>query len=198
MGLRLRKRVNLGAGFRVNLSKTGLGYSWGTKGYRVTQTAHGNMRQTFSIPGTGIAYVTETSKKRQANNSQNQNGTIVSGNEAANIENNVLLGTESEVCQSSQAEVIEKINASAQKFNTIWLFAVAFFALLFIHPLFVLSFLLLIPISKYNSAKKVVDIGYDLDEQSEKMYDEFIKSFMNISNSHKLWFVNHSMSLTQG
>lgn len=37
MGFRYRKSINLGGGFRVNLSKSGIGYSWGTKGYRVTK-----------------------------------------------------------------------------------------------------------------------------------------------------------------
>ena len=37
MGLRYRKSINLGGGFRVNFSKSGVGYSWGTKGYRVTK-----------------------------------------------------------------------------------------------------------------------------------------------------------------
>lgn len=59
MGLRYRKSINLGGGFRVNLSKNGIGYSWGVKGYRVTKTADGKTRQTVSIPGTGISYVEE-------------------------------------------------------------------------------------------------------------------------------------------
>ena len=37
MGLRFRKSINLGGGFRINLSKSGVGYSWGAKGYRVTK-----------------------------------------------------------------------------------------------------------------------------------------------------------------
>ena len=37
MGFRYRKSINLGGGFRINLSKSGVGYSWGTKGYRITK-----------------------------------------------------------------------------------------------------------------------------------------------------------------
>lgn len=59
MGFRYRKSINLGGGFRVNLSKNGIGYSWGVKGYRVTKTADGRTRHTASIPGTGISYVEE-------------------------------------------------------------------------------------------------------------------------------------------
>lgn len=29
MGWRFRKSINLGLGFRINLSKSGIGYSWG-------------------------------------------------------------------------------------------------------------------------------------------------------------------------
>ena len=59
MGWRYRKSINLGGGFRVNLSKSGIGYSWGVKGYRITKTADGRTRHTASIPGTGISYVEE-------------------------------------------------------------------------------------------------------------------------------------------
>lgn len=60
MGFRCRKSINLGGGFRINISKSGIGYSWGTKGYRITKTAKGTTRQTLSIPGTGLSYVEET------------------------------------------------------------------------------------------------------------------------------------------
>jgi len=68
LGLRYRKSINLGGGFRVNISKSGVGYSWGVKGYRITKTANGSTRKTYSIPGTGISYVEESGsgKKRTA------------------------------------------------------------------------------------------------------------------------------------
>lgn len=63
MGLRFRKSVNFGP-FRLNFSKSGVGYSVGGKGFRVTHKATGGVRTTASIPGTGISYVTETSTKK--------------------------------------------------------------------------------------------------------------------------------------
>jgi len=68
MGLRFRKSAKIGP-FRVTASKSGISYSVGTKGYRVTKTANGKIRQTASIPGTGISYVTEKSisKKNKTN-----------------------------------------------------------------------------------------------------------------------------------
>ena len=65
MGFRFRKSLNLGP-FRVTLSKSGLSYSAGVKGLRVTKTASGAVRTTASIPGTGISYVKQSSGKAQA------------------------------------------------------------------------------------------------------------------------------------
>lgn len=65
MGFRLRKSVNFGP-VRVNLSKSGVGYSVGGKGFRYTKKANGGTRTTASIPGTGASYVKETGSHRTA------------------------------------------------------------------------------------------------------------------------------------
>lgn len=63
MGFRFRKSIRIGGGFRVNLSKSGVSYSWGVKGYTVTKKADGRIRQTVSIPGTGLSYSTESGRR---------------------------------------------------------------------------------------------------------------------------------------
>ena len=68
MGLRFRKSVNLGGGFRINFSKSGVGYSFGGKGFRYTRTARGTNRATLSIPGTGISWVEESGKSKKPSN----------------------------------------------------------------------------------------------------------------------------------
>ena len=74
MGWRYRKSINLGGGFRINLSKSGIGYSWGFPGYRHTYSANGSQRKTYSIPGTGISYVEGTGqRKNNSNNNFNYN-----------------------------------------------------------------------------------------------------------------------------
>ena len=60
MGFRFRKSINLGGGFRINLSKTGIGYSFGMPGLRFTKLANGRTRHTYSLPGTGLSYVEES------------------------------------------------------------------------------------------------------------------------------------------
>lgn len=79
MGFRFRKSINLG-GVRVNLSKSGIGYSVGTKGARITKTANGRTRTTLSIPNTGLSYVSESSKKKK-NYNKNNTKTYVNADE---------------------------------------------------------------------------------------------------------------------
>ncbi len=55
MGFRFRKSVNLGP-FRVNISKSGLGYSVGGRGFRTGVSSRGRRYTRMSIPGTGIGY----------------------------------------------------------------------------------------------------------------------------------------------
>ena len=65
MGFRYRKSFKAGP-VRINVSKSGVGYSVGGKGYRVTKKANGGMRTTASIPGTGISYVKDYSTKSKS------------------------------------------------------------------------------------------------------------------------------------
>jgi hypothetical protein len=53
MGWGFRRSVNLGP-LRLNLSKSGLGYSVGTRGFRVGKDAKGRKYRSLSIPQTGI------------------------------------------------------------------------------------------------------------------------------------------------
>ncbi len=58
----------------MNVSKSGIGYSTGVKGARVTKTAKGTTRTTLSVPGTGLSYVSESSKGRRKQASGSSSG----------------------------------------------------------------------------------------------------------------------------
>lgn len=64
MGFRFKKSLKLGKHFRINLSKSGVGYSIGGKGIRYTRSASGRKTVTTSIPGTGLSYSTNIGKKK--------------------------------------------------------------------------------------------------------------------------------------
>ena len=63
MGWRYRKSLNLGP-FRLNFSKSGIGYSVGGKYFRATKKADGGMRTTSTLPGLHMSKVTDYSAKQ--------------------------------------------------------------------------------------------------------------------------------------
>ena len=71
MGFHFKKSIKAGP-VRVNLSKSGVGYSVGWKGFRVAKKANGGVRTTTSIPGTGVSYA------KDSGSGQNENFEIVS------------------------------------------------------------------------------------------------------------------------
>lgn len=62
MGLRFRKSINIGP-LRINFSKSGIGFSLGVKGFRVSRSAKGKNTATVSLPGTGLSYVQDLDKE---------------------------------------------------------------------------------------------------------------------------------------
>lgn len=66
MGMRFRKSFGI-KGARVNLSKSGIGCSVGTKGARYTKLANGRTKTTLSVPGTGLSYVSESGNGSKGN-----------------------------------------------------------------------------------------------------------------------------------
>ena len=64
MGWSYRKSVNFGP-FRVNLSRSGLGYSLGGRGFRIGETARGRRYSSIGIPGSGFRYTKSLGSGRQ-------------------------------------------------------------------------------------------------------------------------------------
>lgn len=78
MGFRFQKRINLGGGVRLNLSKSGVGVSAGVKGARVGIGPKGS-RTTLSVPGTGLSYVKESKGTRASSGDGIGGGLVVAG-----------------------------------------------------------------------------------------------------------------------
>lgn len=66
MGWRLRKSIQIIPGVRLNVSKSGIGYSVGGRGFRLTKRADGRVQQTVSIPGTGLSHVSTVGSRRNS------------------------------------------------------------------------------------------------------------------------------------
>jgi uncharacterized protein DUF4236 len=60
VGFRFRRRITIGPGLRLNLSKSGVSASVGTRGAWLTVGSRG-ARETIGVPGTGISYTEQQS-----------------------------------------------------------------------------------------------------------------------------------------
>lgn len=181
MGFRYRKSINLGGGFRINLSKSGVGYSWGTKGFRYTKTATGRTRTTYSIPGTGISHVTETSNKRKNNN---QTTTYDSNTyDTQKIENSDISHFKSDE-YSVFLQELEKILVLNYRTNLLLIFSFIFacgIPILWI--LFAISFALKLYL--FNTAR--INLDYDMDDFSKEIFTKKQDAWIDLFKSNKIW-----------
>lgn len=58
MGLRFRRSFKLAPGIRANVTKKGVGFSFGGKGHSVSVHSSGRVTSTVGIPGSGLSYTT--------------------------------------------------------------------------------------------------------------------------------------------
>jgi len=195
MGFRLRRSINLGGGFRINLSKTGIGYSWGVPGYRVTKTARGTTRTTYSIPGTGISWVQETggNSNRRSNNENGGNppagGSLK--NSAYSLENASIDSLQTaEICNITSA--IER-TLLFNKLSTAMIFCtvLAICAVpLVILP--ILGIILKILVYKYGP----VQLEYALDSEKQDEYYRRLGAWQILAEGDKEWQVTGEYSVS--
>ena len=175
MGLRFHKRINLGMGFRINISKSGIGYSWGGPGYRVSHMPNGRVRKTYSIPGTGISYV-EENKKNSYPNSLDYNPDTKLITSSPICYNNKNLSS-----MDSSDLILKKIKRN-KKINT---FANILLCTYYLTLLGILIKILLLTILK-------IDLNYEFDESGKEKYQAFNSVMNDLYSNDKLWQINSS------
>lgn len=188
MGVRYRKSINLGHGFRINISKSGIGYSYGVKGARITKTARGTTRTTLSIPNTGISYVNETKRKKQNNYAQS---TTVKNTCDSMPSNDFGAERSTDLIEISKDQSIEYSVLLSSFKKAIILRRIAFFLLfLSLFCLFFPILLLSLPLSFIFfiiSSKKKVHIEYTLDDYSTRAFEHLSTAWMDLKGCSKLW-----------
>ncbi len=189
MGWRYNKSINLGGGFRINLSKSGVGYSWGFPGYRITKTATGNRRKTYSIPGSGISY-TETFKNRSNNNlnevNYDNNTKLITG-ETTYFQNENIKQFNKEDDVLNQISILRRINF----LSNILLFTI----LLAYIPIFIFTFIGGIVLKVLIKTKWSIDLTYEFDEFSLNKYDGLNRFLNEISKNNRIWQINSSVKV---
>lgn len=202
MGFRFRKSFNLGLGFKVNLSKSGVGYSWGIPGYRITKTAKGRTRKTYSIPGTGISYTEEDSNKKQITKPR-----IIEQEQNQNLQQNDK-GTVYDANKFSEVQDIE--TAKIQNFQPAeykeFLRKITFLFFIKYFTLFLFIGLLLVYFSYKSSSVWVffgsllsliiyfllkifarIKIEYDFQDETENAYKEYVEVWKDLKKSKRVW-----------
>lgn len=190
MGLRYRKSINLGGGFRVNFSKSGVGYSWGMKGYRVTKKAGGGVRKTYSIPGTGLSWVDEGGNKKK--------GTVGRANSSSQV---VAVDNQNLLYQAEETDVKQMVTDNSQdfieaikKYSRIrtWLIWGTIISLLLTPgtPFFVVLFIAGIAGLIYLSAAKKINVEYEFDDYGMRRIQMMDQAMISLINNNGTWQVN--------
>lgn len=184
MGWRLRKSINLGFGFRINLSKSGIGYSWGFPGYRTTKLANGGTRQTYSIPGTGVSYVEQQGGRKNNNSEYHEESKLITG--------------DTELFQNVPIEDIRKNDPILKEINRVVfvnrLANLSLFLTLFVlvNPAFSLAFFAGITLKILITTTMKIKLYYEFDDESRKMYNSLKEIWITLSQNRKLWQINSS------
>lgn len=190
MGFRYRKSINLGGGFRINLSKSGIGYSWGVKGYRVTKTAKGTTRTTASIPGTGISYVHETGKENSRSSRRNTNPgqqpvPAIDNNhyDTQNIVNNVATEMVSEGLEAMLASASRALKLKKTATVGFWITFIIGFA----NPVFLVLTAIFAAMFIYIKTKGMIDLDYDIEADQQSLVDSRMNPMIKITECSKVW-----------
>lgn len=184
----MRRSINLGGGFRVNVSKSGVGYSWGVKGYRVTKTAKGTIRHTASIPGTGISFVEETKKRKNgacSENAFNKNPKSIDNNhydtkDIVNVVTPIMVSEGLEELLTSANKVLK-----TNKVINIGIWISLFLS--FSTPVLLIISIVLIIAKIYVRTKGVVDLEYIIEDDQKAVVDDRMNPMIRITSCKKVW-----------
>lgn len=191
MGFRYRKSIKLGGGFRINLSKSGIGYSWGVKGYRITKTAKGTIRRTTSIPGTGISYVDETGKKNGAisnievNPASPKQKPAINNNhyDTQNIVNNIASEMVSEGLEDMLALASKTLKMNQLANVGFWVFFILGFGFQIL-LLLAAAFLVL---KIYVCTKGPIFLEYSIEPDQQPIVNERMNHIIKIAECERVW-----------
>ena len=192
MGFRYRKSINIGGGFRINISKSGIGYSWGTKGYRISKTANGNIRKTSTLPGTGLSYVEELSNKSKKDSFKphdfSNNNSQVNTYDTQEIKNVLTSSTSSD----NLKDIVNLANRSIKLNKITNIFLVISIVLSFININFFILTIISFISKIYIKTKGRVVLEYSIDDDQKSIISEKIKPFLRIANSSKIWRITET------
>ncbi|MFO3717345.1 DUF4236 domain-containing protein [Anaerococcus sp. ENR1011] len=187
MGIRYRKSINLGKGFRINMSKTGPGFSWGGKGFRITRTANGNIRGSAYIPGTGIGYQKDFGNPHKKITG-NKNKPAKGKNES---KDSIFYKSDiGSIHSSDMADVLAATNKNrTYKYTAIALIIIGLL-LIIVNPLFAILAVLGVILAIYNKNNQTISLDYELSDDAKEELEVTNDLLKGIMESDAVWLVN--------
>lgn len=187
MGIRFRKSINLGKGFRINMSKSGPGFSWGGKGFRLTKKANGGFRTTAYIPGTGLSYQKDFSnplaggqkkntKKVRENIEEDTREERDFGLDFKNLEST---GLKDVLAEAGPKYPLRKIGLAVFILGIV---------LTFVQP-FLVVIAIIGALMYFYKKESPVEIEYDFKGDANEEYDLTNKLLVGILESDRVWLV---------
>lgn len=193
MGIRFRKSINLGKGFRINMSKTGPGFSWGGKGFRLTRTANGNIRGSAYLPGTGLSYVKEIKDPLSKTNKDVKGKKTKSkkNDEQINLDNLEEYKIDFDSINSTGLDDLVRAYNSESPYRSIGMFIfIIGLILAFMKPILILVSVVGSIFYFANSKKENMEIEYDFTDEADGEYELTDKLLEGILESDMVWIVS--------
>ena len=191
MGFRFRKSINLGGGFKINLSKHGVGYSWGTKGFRVTKKSRGGGRVTGSLHGTGLSWSRDFGGKKRKSGANRKRA-----NQSHNVQTYVSDSYDTQSIENSSAEdmvsdgledMLKLANKTFSAYRISWLgFWISLYLGFGFFPIWVISLAFIIYII-FLRTNRVISLDYNIDEDFRDTVNQRMSRFVNMTKCHKVW-----------
>jgi|GEM_PF-2322932 len=213
---RFRRSARLPLGFRLNASKSGLGFSWGFRGFRIGRDAKGRTVRSLSIPGTGLynRQVISTARSRATFVTVNSRGvgyrrraeSLQPGlpeNDPQQVPlDSVFQVPISELTATNQREFIARLNNNVSALNPGRILIVfSVFALLLVSSNLILGLVLFflglglgIFVSKRFAESHTDEINFSLDQESEEQFRARQQALSILASSARIWVVNTSAS----
>lgn len=206
MGVRFRKSIKLGCGVRVNLSRSGIGYSIGGRGFRTTVSPKGRVTSTVTIPRTGLSYTLGSSGRRSSSASHTPHQSPSVSGEQRGL-GAVTDTTSADVSNFQPAEYNDLLKRLQTTYN-IRVFAMALLisspiissmitsfmslpkaAASLIFFIFVAAFLIITHFA-------VVDMDYEMDSETKINYENYCAAWGFVDESNGKWQQITSIAVT--
>ena len=190
MGWYFRKSKSVGP-FRVNFSKSGMSFSTGVKGARMSFGPRGTF---VNVGGNGIYYRKKLGSSAKGNSSRGksyvQNGAVQYAENYAQTVDAITVQEQTQGVSVTNQAIVKDIKR-ARLLNWLW---IATTAVLFVGVAWWTVFIMLairILLPRFFRA----EVNYELDTEAANEWEKFAEFFSTLKTSKKLWVIETSQSV---